>query len=160
MTTSASAHGDVSIRNFRGQIRVRGDQTAGAVTVVEHTLPPGYIAMPLHTHQRETETTYVLEGTLWVQVGKRVTKAGAGQSIVKPAGVPHTYWNEGRDPARFLDIVTPGGLEAWYEELSALIPVRGEVEISRVLDVSRRYGLEFDMESLMDIMSRHTVVLA
>jgi quercetin dioxygenase-like cupin family protein len=160
MTTSASAPGDVSIRNFRGQIRVRGDQTAGGVTVVEHTLPPGYIAMPLHTHQRETETTYVLEGVLWVQVGKRVTKVGAGQSIVKPAGVPHTCWNEGRDPARFLDIVTPGGLEAWYEEVSSVIPTRGEVEVSRVLEVSRRYGLEFDMESLMDIMSRHTVVLA
>lgn len=160
MTTSASAPGDVSIRNFRGHIRVRGDQTAGGVTVVEHTLPPGYIAMPLHTHQRETETTYVLEGTLWVQVGKRVTKVGAAQSIVKPAGVAHTYWNEGRDPAHFLDIVTPGGLEAWYEEVSSVIPSRGEVEVSRVLEVSRRYGLEFEMESLMDIMSRHTAVLA
>src|SRR4051812_35939133 len=109
MSTEARAPGTVSIRNFRGEIRVRGEQTAGGATLVEHTLPPGFIAMPLHTHRRETETTYVLEGTLWVQVGRRVTKVGAGQAIVKPVGVPHTYWNEGRHPARFLDVVTPGG---------------------------------------------------
>jgi quercetin dioxygenase-like cupin family protein len=151
---------DVSIRNFGGQIRVRSEETGGGATIVEHVLPPGYIAMPLHTHQRETETTYVLDGMLWVQVGKRVTKLGPGQTIVKPVGVPHTCWNEGRQPARFLDVVTPGGLEPWYEEVSAIIPGRGEVEIGKILEVSRRYGLEFDMESLMDIMSRHEVVLA
>jgi quercetin dioxygenase-like cupin family protein len=150
----------VHIRNFLGEIRVRGDQTGGGLTVVEHTLPPGYIAMPLHTHQREAETTYVLEGTLWVQLGKRVTKLGSGQSIAKPAGVPHTYWNEGPRPVRFLDMVTPGGLEPWYEEIATAIPARGEVEVGKVLEISRRYGLEFDMESLLDIMSRHQVVLA
>ena len=151
---------DVSIRNFRGEIRVRGSDTGGQLTVVEHVLPPGFIAMPLHTHERETETTLVLQGTLWVQVGKRVTRVTAGQSVVKPAGVPHTYWNEGKEPARFLDLLTPGGLDAWYEEVSAAIPGRGTVEVSRVLEVSRRYGLEFEMESLVDIMSRHEVVLA
>lgn len=160
MNPTSTPATDVSIRNFRGEIRVRAEETGGGTTVVEHTLPPGYIAMPLHTHQRETETTYVLEGTLWVQVGKRVTRAGPGRTIVKPVGVPHTYWNEGTRPARFLDIVTPGGLEPWYQEVSSAIPQRGEVEIGRVLEISRRYGLEFDMDSLMDIMSRHEVVLA
>lgn len=158
--TAAPATGTVSIRNFAGQVRVRAEQTGGGLTVVEHTLPPGFIAMPLHVHQRESETTWVLGGTLWVQVGKRVHRVGAGESIVKPAGVPHTYWNEGREPARFLEMITPGGLEAWYEEIASIVPLRGEVEISRVLEVSRRYGIEFDMESLVDIMSRHPVHLA
>ncbi|HSU13696.1 cupin domain-containing protein [Longimicrobium sp.] len=160
MSTSAMPPGTIHIRNFLGEIRVRSEQTGGGLTVVEHTLPPGYIAMPLHTHQREAETTYVLEGTLWVQLGKRVTKLGPGQSIAKPAGVPHTYWNEGTRPARFLDMLTPGGLEPWYEEVATVIPARGEVEVGKVLEISRRYGLEFDMESLLDIMSRHQVVLA
>jgi quercetin dioxygenase-like cupin family protein len=159
MSTSATATA-VHIRNFLGEIRVRSDQTGGGLTLVEHTLPPGYIAMPLHTHQREAETTYVLEGTLWVQLGKRVLRLGAGESIAKPAGVPHTCWNEGTRSARFLDMVTPGGLEPWYEEVAAAVPARGQVEIGKVLEISRRYGLEFDMDSLLDIMSRHQVVLA
>jgi quercetin dioxygenase-like cupin family protein len=149
-----------SIRNFSGRIKVRSAQNGGALTVVECVLPAGYIAMPLHTHQRETETTLVLEGTLWVRVGKRVTRAQAGDSVVKPAGVPHTFWNEGDRPARFLEIITPGGLEAWFAEVAALVPARGEVEVERVLEASRGYGLEFDMESLLDIMDRHSVALA
>lgn len=160
MTVTMAETEHVSIRNFAGQIRVRGDDTGGALTVVEHTLPPGLIAMPLHTHQRETETTLVLSGTLWVQLGKRVRRLGPGESIAKPAGVPHTYWNEGIEPVRFLDLTTPGGLEPWYHEVATLVPLRGEVDVSRVLEVSRRYGLEFDMESLVDIMSRHSVHLA
>lgn len=150
----------VPIRSFGGEIRVRGDETGGALTVVEHVLPPGRIAMPLHTHQRETETTYVLDGTLWVQLGRRVHRLSAGQTLVKPAGVPHTFWNEGSADARFLEMSTPGGLDRWYEELAAVIPSSGAVDTAPVLEISRRYGLEFDMDSLLDIMSRHSVTLA
>lgn len=158
---TAAAQGEsVTIRSFHGTLRVTGQETGGTLTVVEHVLPPGYLAVPLHTHQRECETTHVLEGTLWVQLGKRVRKLGPGEIIVKPAGVPHTYWNEGTKPARFLDLVTPGGLEPWYREVAALVPVRGQVDIARVLEISRGYGLEFHMESLLDILELHQVQLS
>jgi quercetin dioxygenase-like cupin family protein len=155
-----STEGTVGIRNFAGRLRVRAQETGGALTVVEHELPPGFIAMPLHTHRHETETTWVLSGTLWVRLGKRVTRLSAEESMVKPPGIPHTYWNEGTDPARFLDMVTPGGLERWYEEIASLVPASGRVDVDRVLEISRGYGLEFEMDSLVDIMSRHEVRLA
>ena len=150
----------LAIRTFSGVIRTRGEDTRGLLAVIEHTLPPGRIAMPLHRHEKETETTYVLEGTLSIQLGKRVTRAGPGSCIVKPAGVFHTFWNEGDRPARFLEMISPAGLEAYYEEISALVPHTGVIQIEKVLEVSRRYELEFDMESLFDIMSRHPVQLA
>ena len=150
----------LSIRTFAGVIRTRGEDTRGLLAVIEHTLPPGRIAMPLHRHERETETTYVLEGTLHVQVGKRVFRAGPGACIVKPVGVDHTFWNEGDRPARFLEVISPGGLEAFYEELSSIVPDSGTIEIARVLEISERYGLVFDMGSLIDIMERHAVQLA
>jgi quercetin dioxygenase-like cupin family protein len=158
--STAAASATVPIRNFHGEIRVRGDDTGGALTVVEHVLPAGYIAMPLHTHRRETETTYVLEGTLWVQLDRRVHRVHAGQTLVKPAGVPHTFWNEGAADARFLEMSTPGGLDRWYEEIAAVIPTSGAVDTAPVLEISRRYGLEFEMDSLIDILSRHSVRLA
>lgn len=148
------------VRTFSAAVRARSEETGGAHTVIEHVLPPGRIAMPLHRHERETETTYVLEGTLHVQVGKRVFRAGPGACIVKPVGTFHTFWNEGDRPARFLEVISPGGLEAYYEELSSIVPDSGTIEISRVLEVSRRHGIEVDMDSLMDIMERHTVQLA
>lgn len=148
------------VRSFSAAVRAGSAQTGGQHTVVEHELPPGRIAMPLHRHERETETTYVLEGVLSVQLGKRVFRAGAGSCIVKPAGIFHTYWNEGERPARFLDVISPGGLEAFYEEIAAAIPPSGVVDIARVLEISRGYGIEFDMDSLMDIMERHHVQLS
>jgi len=148
------------VRSFSAAVRAGSAQTGGLHTVVEHVLPPGRIAMPLHRHERETETTYVLEGTLSVQLGKRVFQAGAGSCIVKPAGVFHTYWNEDERPARFLDVISPGGLEAFYEEIAAAIPASGVVDVARVLEISRKYGIEFDMESLGDIMERHQVQLS
>lgn len=150
----------ISIRNLTGTVRVRGSETGGSLAVIEHTLPPGYVAMPMHRHSRETETTYVLEGTLTVKVGTRLQRARPGATVVKPVGVFHTYWNAGPQTARFLEIITPAGLEAYYEEMDALVPRAGTVPIDRVLELSQRYGLEFDMASLLDIMEMHNVQLA
>jgi len=148
------------VRSFSAVVRAGSAQTGGLHTVLEHVLPPGRIAMPLHRHERETETTYVLEGVLSVRLDKRVFHAGPGSCIVKPAGVFHTYWNAGERPARFLDVVSPGGVEAFYEEVAAAIPASGIVDVARVLEISRGHGIEFDMESLMDIMERHQVQLS
>lgn len=160
MGEAETAGRTISIRTFTGVVRVRSEETRGLLTVIEHTLPPGRVAMPLHRHEREAETTYVLEGTLSVQVEKRVTHVGPGSTLVKPAGVFHTFWNEGARPARFLEMIAPGGLEAYYEEISGIVPVSGVVEIGKVLEISRRYELEFDMDSLLEIMERHQVQLA
>jgi len=48
----------------------------------------------------------VLEGTLRVRVGKEVVEAGAGAAVFVPRGTPHTYWNPGPDPARYLLVMT------------------------------------------------------
>jgi len=45
---------------------------------------------------------YVLEGTLCVRVGKEVVEASAGAAVFVPRGTPHTYWNPGPDPVRYL----------------------------------------------------------
>ena len=148
------------IRSMGIVLRAGGAETDGSVAVLEHTLPPGLVAMPLHRHRGETETTYVLEGVLTVQVGDEVVQAGPGACVVKPRGVFHTFWNSGERPARFLEVVSPGGLERYYEELTALIPAAGPVDIDRVLALSAGYGIEFDMGSLLDIVSRYEVRLA
>jgi quercetin dioxygenase-like cupin family protein len=150
----------IDIRNLTGTIRVRGEETGSALAVIEHVLPPGYVAMPLHRHSRETETTHVLEGVLTIKLAGRLVRARPGDLVVKPVGVFHTFWNAGTQPARFLELITPAGLERYYEEVHAVVPRAGEVPIERVLELSRGYGLEFDMASLLDIIETHQVKLA
>jgi mannose-6-phosphate isomerase-like protein (cupin superfamily) len=67
--------------------------------------PPRRIA-PLHSHRKDDEAWYVLEGTLCIQSGTDVIEAGAGASALVARGTPHTYWNPGPGPTRYLLVMT------------------------------------------------------
>jgi mannose-6-phosphate isomerase-like protein (cupin superfamily) len=67
--------------------------------------PPRLIA-PRHLHRNDDEAWYVLEGTLRVQVGKEEVEARAGSAVFVPRGTPHTYWNPGPHPVRYLLVMT------------------------------------------------------
>jgi mannose-6-phosphate isomerase-like protein (cupin superfamily) len=68
--------------------------------------PPRYIA-PLHVHHSDDEAWYVLEGSLRVRVGERDVDVPAGGAVLVPRGTPHTYWNPGAAPTRYLLVMTP-----------------------------------------------------
>jgi mannose-6-phosphate isomerase-like protein (cupin superfamily) len=71
--------------------------------------PPGapqYIA-PLHVHHRDDEAWYVLTGALRFRLGDEDVEASAGGAMIAPRGTPHTYWNPGRVPARYVLVLTP-----------------------------------------------------
>jgi mannose-6-phosphate isomerase-like protein (cupin superfamily) len=67
--------------------------------------PPRYIA-PLHLHRSDDESWYVLEGKLCVQAGNKIVEAGPGCGVSVARGTPHTYWNAGPDPLRYLLVMS------------------------------------------------------
>ncbi|MFZ0890920.1 MAG: cupin domain-containing protein [Thermoplasmata archaeon] len=82
-------------------------------------IPPGTFArgIPLHLHRTEDEAWYILDGVLRFQFGTREFEAGPGSGVLLPHGTPHTFWNPGPAPARYLLIVRPqtqGLLEALH----------------------------------------------
>jgi mannose-6-phosphate isomerase-like protein (cupin superfamily) len=80
--------------------------------------PPRLIAPP-HVHHRDDEAWYVLEGVLHVQVGEAVVEAGPGAGVFVPRGTPHTYWNAGTGPLRYLLVMTTR-IHRLIQELHAL----------------------------------------
>jgi quercetin dioxygenase-like cupin family protein len=86
---------------------IEGAQSGGTFALVEHPIEPRVLAAPMHTHEREDEYTYVLEGEIGVQVGDEVRVARPGDLVFKPRGVPHAFWNAGDTPARALEIISP-----------------------------------------------------
>jgi mannose-6-phosphate isomerase-like protein (cupin superfamily) len=68
--------------------------------------PPRRIA-PLHLHRNDDEAWYVLEGALYVKMGKEEVELRAGSGVVVPRGTPHTYWNPLPERVRYLLIMTP-----------------------------------------------------
>jgi len=63
--------------------------------------------VPLHRHRIEDEAWYVLEGTLHFQYGTQEFDAPGGTGVFLPRGTPHTFWNPGPNPARYLLIIGP-----------------------------------------------------
>ncbi len=103
--------------------RLAAAQTAGLMSIVEITEPPGAQA-PLHVHHREDETFYVLEGDVTFEVGETTFAARAGDVAFGPRDVPHAY-TVGAAGCRMLFILTPGGFEAAIATMST--PARSRV---------------------------------
>jgi quercetin dioxygenase-like cupin family protein len=69
--------------------------TDGRLLEVHMTAAPGggAKAVPVHTHPNAEERFYVEQGTLsYIFNGERGT-AGPGESLIVPAGTPHTWYN-------------------------------------------------------------------
>ena len=94
-------------------IKATAADTGGAFGLVESMLAPGY-SPPLHVHEREDETFWVLEGEVTIRCGTRTFRASAGACAFLPRGVPHTFVVEGSVPARMIGMMTPGGGEAFF----------------------------------------------
>jgi mannose-6-phosphate isomerase-like protein (cupin superfamily) len=61
----------------------------------------------LHVHHEDDEAWYVLEGTLGFRIGDETIEAPAGSAVFAPRGTPHSYWNAGDGPARYVLVVPP-----------------------------------------------------
>ena len=117
-------------------VLVSADETHGAMSLLEETVPPGW-APPAHIHHRAAELLYVLEGSYTFEVDGDRTVVPAGSHMVVPAGTPHT-WQSGSGGGRMLIVFAPGGMEAYFAELSAQ---PNDAQPDR-LGRSERYGME------------------
>ncbi len=134
-------------------------ETGGSVAVVEHPLAPGTLAAPPHRHQNEDEASYVLEGTVTVEIGESVIRAGAGSLIFKPRGIFHTFWNDTDEPARILEIITPGGFEKYFEEVAVLAELGAPPDDPRRRELAEKYHVEFDRSRVMEIAQKYNLIL-
>jgi mannose-6-phosphate isomerase-like protein (cupin superfamily) len=137
---------------------VGADQADGRFSLVEHPMAPRALGSPVHTHSREDEYSYVLEGEVGIKIGDRVLSARPGDLVFKPRGVPHAFWNATDEPARLLEIISPAGFERFFEEIAAVWPQDAEPDeetMGRLLEISERYGVEQDLESVPTLMAEH-----
>ncbi len=135
--------------------KLAGGDTGGAFALVEHRLGPKVLAAPMHTHHDEDEFSYVLAGEIGAQIGDEVIRAGVGSLVVKPRGVAHTFWNEGTEEARLLELIAPAGFERYFEELAGLLDAPGPPDPARILELAARYGMEMDFESVPELLERY-----
>jgi mannose-6-phosphate isomerase-like protein (cupin superfamily) len=140
---------------FGGELyttKAGSDDTSGTFTLVEAVTPPGGGPLP-HIHHREDKTFYVLEGDLEFMVEDDILKVSAGSWLVVPRGTLHTYKNTGTRAARYLGVLTPAGIERFFEEVSmpaldrSSPPPFDQEDLDRLLASAPKYGLEIRLPS-------------
>jgi quercetin dioxygenase-like cupin family protein len=132
-----------------------GDTTGGSFALVEHPIEPRALGAPVHTHSREDEYSYVLEGAIGVQVGDEDFYLREGDLVLKPRGVPHAFWNPTNRPARILEMISPAGFENYFRELAPLIPDDGPPDFEALAKLQADYGMEMDPSTIDTLVQRH-----
>ena len=144
----------VDLQNVGVRFMAWMEETGGAFSLVEHPIPPRGLVAPLHRHSREDEYSYVLEGEMGAQLGDEVVHASAGDFVFKPREQWHTFWNAGDAPCRILEIIVPGGVEHFFDELGAVVE-RPDFEPPMLAAIGERYGLQFDPDSVPRLCAEH-----
>jgi quercetin dioxygenase-like cupin family protein len=146
----------VMLFGVRFSYKVVSADCGGTLAVLEVEIPPATLVKP-HNHSREDEFTLVLSGTVGVRVGDRVLDAGPGAYLVKPRGIPHAMWNASSTPARVAEILSPGGLEGYFEKLAPiLIEHRTPPEYYQLAE---EYGITIQDDWIPDLEETYGVKL-
>ena len=107
-------------------------QTNGSMTVMEFRIAPGS-GPALHTHLREDELWWVLEGNFRFKTGAGWLAASTGGMAFGPRGMPHAFQNIGDTPGRLLVVTTPSGIERFFEQSAEqLTPPVGVEQLTAV----------------------------
>jgi quercetin dioxygenase-like cupin family protein len=111
---SESEGEDLWFANSLLTIKAQSADTGGDFMLLELTSPQGKMT-PLHSHPKESESFYILEGELTVHVDGQEHRGGPGDFISVPAGAAHAFLVTS-ETARYLVLVTPGSpaMEAFF----------------------------------------------
>ena len=120
------------------------------ITIMEHVAPFGDTP-PLHIHRNQDEGFIVLDGHLKVVIDGEELSAQAGNTLLIPQGVVHTYYVTSKPSARFVT-VTRGpdfeglvrllGRPALRDELPAPSPSPTPEQVADLVAACRTFGID------------------
>jgi len=127
-----------------GQLGIRylvdGSQTAG-MGMFELSVPPSSNVPPPHSHSKNEEIVYVLEGVLRYTVGPDSRDLTPGQSMQTPKGTVHSFSNPFGSVARALIVLSPDIGAQYFKDVAAVVNAGGPPNKTALIAVMRRYGL-------------------
>lgn len=143
----------VDLRGIGVHFKVGGAETGGVVAVVEHPMEPRRLVPP-HTHSREDELSYIIEGRIGVRIGDEIREIEAGGYVLKPRGIKHTFWNPTDLPARVLEIIVPAGFEEYFAAIARLFASGARPGGPEHQALSDAYGLALAADWIPELKAR------
>ncbi|HEU4426256.1 MAG TPA: cupin domain-containing protein [Pilimelia sp.] len=124
-------------------MKTNGKSTHDAYSLFEYAVPPETNGPPPHIHTREDESFICLAGRLDVSLGGEEFTLAHGDYLYLPRNVVHTFRNPYGEEARVISVVSPAGLEAYYQALSELPP--GPKDVSMIRPIMEEFGIQLQM---------------
>ena len=138
---------------------VGATESDGTLSMLEVTVPARTLIKP-HMHTREDEFTLVLEGNVSARLGDEIVETiPAGSWLVKPRSIPHAMWNVTAAPARILEVVMPGGLESYFEQIAPVLMEHGPDWTKRYDALAEEFGLTILNDWTDELKERYGVTL-
>jgi steroid delta-isomerase-like uncharacterized protein len=123
-------------------VRSTAETTAGAFALIENWEMPAGFASPYHTHHREDESFYVLEGEIAFVCGGKWVKAGPGTFVYGPREIPHGFKVIG-SPASVLILCTPAGFEQFVlEQATPITEPPSPPDMGKLMALAAKYGID------------------
>ena len=138
-------------------IKASSAQTGGAYCLAEAVIVP-HLLSPPHVHAAEDQLVYVLEGTIGARTGDEELLCPAGSAVYRPCGVPHALWNPTDEPARLLELTTPGTVETYFRRAHELTEA-GAATPEALRELAGEHGITPVPEWIDDLSARHGVSL-
>ena len=136
----AEEGGRLNVMGSDTLVKLPGVDTGGAMSMFVVTASPGD-GVPMHTHTREDELFYVLEGRIRFDTGGESTVAGPGATAFLPRSVAHAWFAEGDTPTRAIIMTLPGTFDAFFAEIAC--PPGERPDMAAVVRTCERYGITF-----------------
>jgi quercetin dioxygenase-like cupin family protein len=76
---------------------------------------------PAHTHSREDESYFILNGNIRYTVGEDLITVNSGEYVYLPKGIPHKF-ELISEQAEVLMLINPAGLDQWFWDNSVPAP--------------------------------------
>ena len=128
-----------------GQLEIRylldGTVTGAGMGVFELTVPTGARVPPAHSHSKNEEVVYVLEGVLRYTVDDETRDLNPGERMYTPRGSVHAFSNFHGSTARALIMLTPDIGLKYFHEVAEAAQAPGGPNPAKMVEVMTRYGL-------------------
>ena len=100
------------------------------------SIDPAGTGVPPHVHPTQDEHLHILEGVYTLYLDGEWMKAGPGDTVRMPKGLPHAYYIREEEAAKSLFWVSPAGqLSTLFDELHNVTDPDEVVRLSALRDV-------------------------
>lgn len=121
-------------------IKLQSAASPNRMAVMTVDVPPeGFV--PPHTHAKEEESYFMLEGTMVMQLGSQEWTIKPGDFVHVLAGTVHGYRNDSNQCVRFLAWSIGGAIDKFFMEMAETIRDLPD-DLSKMAAIPEKYGIQ------------------